>query len=174
MMAKDINKSKAATAKDNGKAQKSGDKTNTDRRILVHAQYIKDLSFENPNAPRVLMEGSTQPDVEITVNVSAQGIDENQFEVALNLAAKASSGETNLFLVDLTYAGLVTPEGVSTDEINPLIMIEAPRLLFPFARAIISDATRDGGFMPLNIQPVDFVAVYQHNLAQQAAAQTSN
>ena len=173
-MAKDINKSKAATAKDNGKAQKSGDNASTDRRILVHAQYIKDLSFENPNAPRVLMEGSTQPDVEITVNVSAQGIDENQFEVALNLAAKASSGETNLFLVDLTYAGLVTPEGVGTDEINPLIMIEAPRLLFPFARAIISDATRDGGFMPLNIQPVDFVAVYQHNLAQQAGAQTSN
>ena len=171
-MAKDINKSKAAKAKDNGKAQKSND--NADRRILVHAQYIKDLSFENPNAPRVLMEGSTQPDVEITVNVGAQGIDENQFEVTLNLAAKASSGETTLFLVDLTYAGLVTPEGVGTDEINPLIMIEAPRLLFPFARAIISDATRDGGFMPLNIQPVDFVAVYQHNLAQQAAAQTSN
>ena len=173
-MAKNIKKSKAATAKNNSKAQKSSDNTNTDRRILVHAQYIKDLSFENPNAPRVLMEVSTQPDVEITVNVSAQGIDENQFEVALNLAAKASSGETTLFLVDLTYAGLVTPEGVSTDEINPLIMIEAPRLLFPFARAIISDATRDGGFMPLNIQPVDFDAVYQHNRAQQAAAQTSN
>ena len=97
-MAKDTNKSKAATAKDNGKAQKSGDNENTDRRILVHAQYIKDLSFENPNAPRVLMEGSTQPDVEITVNVGAHGIDENQFEVTLNLAAKASSGETTCFL----------------------------------------------------------------------------
>jgi preprotein translocase subunit SecB len=173
-MTKHLNKSKAAKAKDNGKTQKSGDNANTDRRILVHAQYIKDLSFENPNAPRVLIEGSTQPDVEITVNVGAQVIDENQYEVTLNLAAKASSEETTLFLVDLTYAGLVTPEGVGTDEINPLIMIEAPRLLFPFARAIISDATRDGGFMPLNIQPVDFVAVYQHNLAQQAAAQTSN
>lgn len=173
-MAKHLNKSKAAKSRDNGKTQKSGDNANTDRRILVHAQYIKDLSFENPNAPRVLIEGSTQPDVEITVNVGAQVIDENQYEVTLNLAAKASSEETTLFLVDLTYAGLVTPEGVGTDEINPLIMIEAPRLLFPFARAIISDATRDGGFMPLNIQPVDFVAVYQHNLAQQAAAQTSN
>ena len=94
--------------------------------------------------------------------------------MTLNLAAKASSGETTLFLVDLTYAGLVTPEGVNTDEINPLIMIEAPRLLFPFARAIISDATRDGGFMPLNIQPVDFVSVYQHNLAQQAGAKIND
>ena len=173
-MTKHLNKSKAAKAKDNGKTQKSGDNAKTDRRILVHAQYIKDLSFENPNAPRVLIEGSTQPDVEITVNVGAQVIDENQYEVTLNLAAKASSGETTLFLVDLTYAGLVTPEGVGTDEINPLIMIEAPRLLFPFARAIISEVTRDGGFMPLNIQPVDFVSVYQHNLAQQAASQTSD
>ena len=95
---------------------------------------------------------------------------ENQYEVSLNLAAKAKSGDTALFLVDLTFAGLMTPEGVAPDEINPLIMIEGPRLLFPFARAIVSDATRDGGFMPLNIQPIDFVAVYQHNLAQQATA----
>ena len=171
-MAKDINKSKAATAKDNSKAQKSSDNANTDRRILVHAQYIKDLSFENPNAPRVLMEGSTQPDVEITVNVGAQLIDKNQYEVTLNLAARASSGETALFLVDLTYAGLVTPEGASTDEINPLIMIEAPRLLFPFARAIISDATRDGGYPPLLLDPVDFGALYQQQMA--AAAEKEN
>ena len=145
-----------------------------DRQLIVHAQYIKDFSFENPNAPHVLMKGSTQPDVEITVNVGAQLIDDDQYEVTLNLAAKASSEEMALFLVDLTYAGLVTPEGVEADEVNPLIMIEAPRLLFPFARAIISDATRDGGFMPLNIQPVDFVAVYQHNIAQQTAAKTNN
>ena len=110
-MAKDTKKSTAATTKDNGNSQKSGDNANTDRRILVHAQYIKDFSFENPNAPRVLMEGSIQPDVEITVNVGAQLFDDNQYEVTLNLAAKASSGETTLFLVDLTYAGLVTPEG---------------------------------------------------------------
>ena len=95
-------------------------------------------------------------------------------QVTLHLTAKASSGETALFLVDLTYAGLVTPESTDSDEINSLIMIDAPRLLFPFARAIISGATRDGGFMPLNIQPVDFVAVYQHNLAQQSAAPTTN
>ena len=173
-MAKNIKNQKAATAKDNGKAENASDNANTNRQILVHAQYIKDFSFENPNAPSVLMGESTQPDVEITVNVGAQLIDKNQYEVTLNLAAKASSEKTALFLVDLTYAGLVTPEGASVDEVNPLIMIEAPRLLFPFARAIISDATRDGGFMPLNIQPVDFVAVYQHNLAQQAAAQTNN
>ena len=173
-MAKKQKESVAKTIQDNSSTQQSVDDANANRQILVHAQYVKDLSFENPNAPRVLMEGSNQPDVEITVNVGAMLIDENQYEVTLNLAAKASSGETALFLVDLTYAGLVTPEGATADEINPLIMIEAPRLLFPFARAIISDATRDGGFMPLNIQPVDFVAVYQHNLAQNAAVQTTN
>ena len=140
-----------------------------DRQLIIHAQYIKDFSFENPNAPRVLTENVGQPDVEINVSVAAKLIDDKQYEVLLNLGAKATAGETPMFLVDLTYAGLVSPHGVTGDDINPLIMIEAPRLLFPFARALISDATRDGGFMPLNIQPVDFVAVYQHNLKQQAA-----
>ena len=173
-MAKDTKKSKKPTAADNGSAQPSGDDANTARQIVVHAQYIKDLSFENPNAPRVLIEGAGQPDVEITVNVGAELLGDNQYEVTLNIAAKATINDSALFLVDLTYAGLVSPQGTPNDEINALIMIEAPRLLFPFARAIISDCTRDGGFMPLSIQPVDFVAVYQHNLAQQAAAQTNN
>lgn len=173
-MAKNSKATKTPAAKDNGKSSSTDDTANVARQIIVHAQYVKDLSFENPNAPRVLIEGAGQPDVEITVNVGAQIFGENQYEVTLNLAAKATAKGSVLFLVDLTYAGLVSPEGTTADEINPLIMIEAPRLLFPFARAIISDATRDGGFMPLNIQPVDFVAVYQHNLAQQAAAETSN
>ena len=141
-----------------------------DRQLIVHAQYIKDFSFENPNAPKILIENLGQPDVEINVSVGAKLIDDNKYEVLLNLGAKAVASETPLFLVDLTYAGLVSPQGVTKDDINPLVMIEGPRLLFPFARALISNATRDGGFMPLNIQPVDFVAVYQHNLGQQVAA----
>ena len=141
-----------------------------DRQLIVHAQYIKDFSFENPNAPKILIENLGQPDVEINVSVAAKLIDDDQYEVLLNLSAKAVAGETPMFLVDLTYAGLVSPQGANGDDINSLIMIEAPRLLFPFARALISDATRNGGFMPLNIQPVDFVAVYKHNLERQAAA----
>jgi len=139
------------------------------RQLIMHAQYVKDFSFENPNAPKVLIENMGQPDVEINVNVNARLIGDNQYEVLLTLGAKATAGDTAMFLIDLTYAGVVSPQGASAEDINPLIMVEAPRLLFPFARAIISEATRDGGFMPLNIQPVDFVAVYQHNLAQQAA-----
>ena len=149
----------------------AAENTQAMRQLIMHAQYIKDLSFENPNAPNVLTENTAQPDVEIGVNVGAKMIGEGQFEVLLNLTAKAKAEDTALFLVDLTYAGVVSAPNTPEDELNPLIMIEAPRLLFPFARAIVSDMTRDGGFMPLNIQPVDFVAVYQHNLARQQEAQ---
>ncbi len=156
------------------KAEPSETKQNgepaTNRQIVVHAQYIKDLSFENPNAPQILMESPGQPDVEITVNVSARPLAESQFEVLLNLGAKAKADDKTLFLVDLTYAGIVSCPGTVGEDVNPMVMIEAPRLFFPFARAIVSDVTRDGGFMPLNIQPVDFVAVYQHNMAKEQLA----
>ena len=168
------NETAAKTEADTSKGAPRGESANaqptSDRQLVVHAQYVKDFSFENPNAPKVLTENLGQPDVEISVSVGAKLIGENQYEVVLNLGAKAVVAETPMFLVDLTYAGLVSPQGVTGDDINPLIMIEAPRLLFPAARALISDATRDGGFMPLNIQPVDFVAVYKHNLERQAAA----
>ena len=153
----------------NNAAAEGGEKVS--RQLVVHAQYVKDLSFENPNAPEILIESPGQPDVEIGVNVGARKLNDEQYEVLLNLSAKAVAGEKALFLVELTYAGIVSAPGTTADDINPLIMIEAPRLLFPFARAIVSDVTRDGGFMPLNIQPVDFVSVYQHNLAKQQAAQ---
>ena len=164
------NETTAKTEADTSKGESANARPTSDRQLVVHAQYVKDFSFENPNAPKVLTENLGQPDVEISVSVGAKLIGENQYEVVLNLGAKAVVAETPMFLVDLTYAGLVSPQGVTDDDINPLIMIEAPRLLFPFARALISDATRDGGFMPLNIQPVDFVAVYKHNLKRQAAA----
>ena len=163
-------KTEADTPKGASKDASANAQPTSDRQLVVHAQYVKDFSFENPNAPKVLTENLGQPDVEISVSVGAKLIAENQYEVVLNLGAKAVVAETPMFLVDLTYAGLVSPQGVTGDDINPLIMIEAPRLLFPFARALISDATRNGGFMPLNIQPVDFVAVYKHNLERQAAA----
>jgi len=162
-MADNQKKGEAATP-----AAKDGQPAN--RQIVVHAQYVKDLSFENPNAPEILLQSPGQPDVEISVNVGARNIGDGQFEVLLNLGAKANAAEKALFLVELTYAGIVSCPGADANDVNPLVMIEAPRLLFPFARAIVSDVTRDGGFMPLNIQPVDFVAVYQHNLAKQQAA----
>ena len=140
------------------------------RQIVVHAQYIKDLSFENPNAPDILIDPPQQPDVQIGVNVGARGLNSEQYEVVLSLSANAKTEDKTLFLAELTYAAIVSAPGASRDDLNPLIMIEAPRLMFPFARAIISDMTRDGGFMPLSIQPIDFVAVYQSNIERQKEA----
>ena len=104
------------------------------------------------------------------MNVGARGLNNEQYEVMLSLSARAKTSDKTLFLAELTYAAIVSAPGASREDLNPLIMIEAPRLMFPFARAIISDVTRDGGFMPLNIQPLDFVAVYQSNLERQNAA----
>jgi preprotein translocase subunit SecB len=152
----------------NGQAEAAG------RQIVVHAQYIKDLSFENPNAPDILIDPPQQPDVQIGVNVGARGLNSEQYEVVLSLSANAKTEEKALFLAELTYAAIVSAPGASRDDLNPLIMIEAPRLMFPFARAIISDMTRDGGFMPLSIQPIDFVAVYQSNIERQKEALASS
>ena len=159
-MGETTNKEELSETKQNGEPT-------ANRQLVVHAQYIKDLSFESPNAPEILMESPNQPDVEITVNVGAHSLGDSQFEVLLNVGAKAKAHDKALFLVELTYAGIVSCPDSASEEVNSIVMIEAPRLLFPFARAIVSDVTRDGGFMPLNIQPVDFVAVYQHNLAKQ-------
>ena len=154
--------------KDKDEAQEQ--KAKPQRNVMIHAQYVKDLSFENPNAVAAHLEPTKQPQVEVGVNVNADKINETQYEVRLNVTAKASTEEKALFLVDLTYAAIVSVSDAEADEVNPLVMIEGPRLIFPFARAIISNMTRDGGFMPLNLQPVDFVAVYRHSLEQQRLA----
>ena len=164
-----------AEAKDNGQASpaqasSSQPGAQRNRQVVIHAQYIKDLSFENPNAVAALTSQGKQPAVEIGVQVNGDKINDNQFEVRLHLTANAKTDEHQLFLVDLTYAGIVSVTDAAPEELNPLVMIEGPRQLFPFARAIISNMTRDGGFMPLNLQPVDFVAVYRHSLEQQRQA----
>ena len=159
-----------AEAKDNGQAGSGQPGAQKNRQVVIHAQYIKDLSFENPNAVAALTSQGKQPAVEIGVQVNGDKINDNQFEVRLHLTANAKTDEHQLFLVDLTYAGIVSVTDAAPEELNPLVMIEGPRQLFPFARAIISNMTRDGGFMPLNLQPVDFVAVYRHSLQQQRQA----
>lgn len=142
------------------------------RQIVMNAQYVKDLSFEHPNAPQTLLSPGVQPDVEIGVNVMAEKIDDEKYEVILKLTASAVNNGTTLFLIELSYAGIVSAENINPQDVNPLVMIQGPQLLFPFARAIIANITREGGFMPLNINPIDFVAVYRHSLeTQQLAAQ---
>ena len=161
-MAKDKKKSKNITAKDNGNIKNFGDDENTARQILVHAQYIKDLSFESPRAPIVLQE-QAQPAIEVSVDVKAHRLAEKSFEVVLSASADAKTDSGQVFLVELTYAGVFTLDGVNEQQVAPILLVECPRLLFPFARAIVADATRDGGFPPLMIQPVDFARLFAEN-----------
>jgi preprotein translocase subunit SecB len=127
--------------------------------LRVLGQYVKDLSFENPGHPPV----QTQPNIDLGIDVgAAPHADGNGlFEVSLKLSAKAVAGETTLFITELDYAGLFQLSNVTEKQVEPMLLIECPRLLFPFARRIIAEITREGGFPPLMIDPVDFVQLYQ-------------
>jgi len=139
--------------------------------LNVLAQYTKDLSFENPNAPGSLQQQQQQPAINIQINVSANNIAQNEFEVTLHVDGKAEGGGKVLFSFDLAYAGVFRIVNVPQENLHPLVMIECPRLLFPFAREIIATAVRDGGFPPLMLDPVDFVGLYRQNMERQQAAQ---
>jgi preprotein translocase subunit SecB len=137
--------------------------------LNVLAQYTKDLSFENPNAPASLAPQAQQPAINIQINVTANNVAENDYEVTLSVEGKAENGGKVMFSFDLAYAGVFRIANVPKESLHPLIMIECPRLLFPFAREIISTSVRDGGFPPLMLDPVDFVGLYRQNLERQAA-----
>ena len=139
--------------------------------LNVLAQYTKDLSFENPNAPASLGQQQQQPSINIQINVAANAMAENDFEVVLSIEGKAENSGTVLFSFELAYAGIFKIQNVAKENMHPLVMIECPRLLFPFAREIIATAVRDGGFPPLMLDPVDFVGLYRQNMARQAEQQ---
>jgi preprotein translocase subunit SecB len=131
------------------------------------AQYVKDLSFENPNAPRSLGPQEKAPNIAFQVNVNAQQLAPTDFEVSISLDAKAGEGAELLFQLDLEYAGVFRLSNIPNEQIHPIIMIECPRLLFPFVRQIVADATKNGGYPPLYIDPIDFLALYQQKAAQE-------
>ncbi|MEQ9505574.1 MAG: protein-export chaperone SecB [Hyphomonas sp.] len=136
-----------------------GEPAQTAPSMRVLGQYVKDLSFENPGHAPV----QTQPNIDLGIDVGASPHADGNgvFEVSLKLSAKALAGETTLFITELDYAGLFQLSNVTEKQIEPMLLIECPRLLFPFARRIIAEITREGGFPPLLIDPVDFVALYQ-------------
>ncbi len=132
-------------------------------------QYIRDLSFENVAAQKNL-GGEIKPEINIQVNLDANKKAENHFEVALKLTAKAVSGEDTVFLLELDYAGLFIIENLPEEQLHPYLMIECPRMMFPFVRQIARQITADGGFPPLNIDNIDFMALYRAELERRAAA----
>lgn len=142
--------------------------TDAPPQFSVLAQYIKDFSFENPNSPNSLMSHDKQPQIGVQINVTANGMGENNYEVALSIEGKAESDGLVLFAFELVYGGVFRIQNVPQESLHPFVMIECPRLLFPFAREIIASAVRGGGFPPLMLDPVDFVSLYRQNMARQA------
>ena len=133
--------------------------------IGILTQYVKDYSFENPNAPRSLAPSTQQPQIGINIAVETAPLSETDFEVTLRLEGKGESQGVVLFGFELLYAGIFRILNVPADSLQPTVLIECPRLLFPFAREIIATATRNGGFPPLLLEPVDFVALYRQRMA---------
>lgn len=141
--------------------------------MKVVGQFIRDLSFENILAQKPVT-GQVQPDIQVQVALDAKkGGGENQFEVVskYNITSKNKGSEDVLFVLELEYAGLFQIENISEEQMHPFLMIECPRMVFPFVRRIVSDVTRDGGFPPLNLDSIDFVQLYRQQLAQHQAQQ---
>jgi len=132
--------------------------------LQIMVQYVRDLSFENPGAPNF---GATQPEVGVNANVGARKLSDTDYEVGLKFRVEAKSGEQMQFIAELEYCGVFRLINIPEEEIRPVMLIEAPRQLFPFARRVLADATRDGGYPPIMLDPIDFLALYQQG--QEAA-----
>ncbi len=139
--------------------------------LSILSQYIKDMSFENPRAPNVAPQTEDGPSVDINVNVGARQLFDSDYEVTLNFKVETKTGDFVSFIFELVYAGVFRVKNIPENEIRPVLLIEAPRQIFPFARRILADITRDGGFAPILLDPINFAAIYQKNQAQQATAQ---
>lgn len=135
--------------------------------LKVLTQYVKDLSFESPGAPQTLRNRNDSPAININVNVNANPLGDKDYDVILTLNAKAEANEAVLFNVELVYGGVFRVDGFPQEHMLPVLFIECPRLLFPFARQVIADATRAGGFPPLMVDPIDFARMFQQRVAEE-------
>lgn len=150
--------------------QPEGAPDGVQQQFSVLLQYMKDLSIENPNAPKVF-QWRSQPKVELQFEVAIEPMENDVYEVALKIQANVKSDEGQHYLVDLTYAGLFGIRGFPPEQLDPLLKIEAPRMIFPFARQTVMNASSDCGFPPLMLEPIDFAAHYMANLQKVAQDQ---
>lgn len=137
--------------------------------IFLRAQYIKDLSFENPRAPASIFSLRDAPQMDVSINLGAQRLDENVFELSIHISTRAVAEKTTVFLCDVVYAGVIEMQGIAAESVEPTIFIQGAQLLYPFARRVIADLTRDGGFPPLQLDPMDFAALYQQRSREVSA-----
>lgn len=156
----------------NGKAPEAAAAPQVQMKIL--GQFVRDLSFENVMAQKG-GTGDVQPDVSVQINMDAkkrQGDHQYEVMIKLNIESKGKENGDTLFLMEIEYAGIFHIEGVQEDQMHPFLLIECPRMLFPFLRRIVSDVTRDGGYPPLNLDNIDFIQIYRNEMARQQAAKT--
>jgi len=141
--------------------------------MVIHKQYLKDMSFENPNAPLILKKADIAPEMEMNIMMDVQKIEDEEFEhfyeVVLNVNASAKRGDQTMFIAEIQYAAAVSIDGIDQKKHHPLLFIEVPNMLFPFARQILASATQAGGYIPLQLSPVDFRAMYIKRFADKMA-----
>lgn len=155
--------------KDNGAGSGASGAAELNRALIINAQYIKDLSFENPRSPLSLLQPQP-PELQVNVDVRAGALGGDRYEVVLVIHARATAQNETLFVVELAYGAAVTLSNVSPEHTPEALLVETPRLLFPFARAIVADATRDGGFPPVFLQPINFAELLKRQAAARAQA----
>lgn len=134
----------------------------------IAGQYVKDLSFENPNAPASLVSGQTNPGSNVNINVQVKKQADDLYAVEIGLNVKTERDSKVLYALELVYGGLFRTKNIPENQLGPLLMVEAPRLIFPFARQVLAQTIQSGGFPPLLLEPVDFLALYRRNLAAAA------
>ncbi|MEQ8402364.1 MAG: protein-export chaperone SecB [Roseitalea porphyridii] len=168
-MADETDKTEGGEAAGTGSGAQAGNGQQPQLSVLT--QYVKDLSFESPGAPLSLRPREKAPAINININVNANPMSETDYDVALTLNATAKDGDKVLFNVELIYGGVFRVAGFQKDHVLPVVFIECPRMLFPFARQIVAECTRNGGFPPLMIDPVDFARMFQQRIAEEQAKQ---
>jgi preprotein translocase subunit SecB len=149
---------------------KTNDSPEAQPAIVINGQYVKDLSFESPNGPMSLAGKTNPPKIDISINLEARGTGEDLYEVTIQSVVKANLDDKVIFLLELSYSGLFTITNFNDEQKELILLIHCPTILFPFVRRIISDVTRDGGFQPLMVDPVDFNALYRQRKEEEAAA----
>jgi len=159
----------AEETKPNGGEAQSSQAGGEGFKVGVLGQYIKDLSFENPNAPKSFQEPGENPNLQLNFNVGANRLGDDTYEVTLHFEGAAKSDTTGIYQLDLVYAGVFRVENFPEERLRPFLFIDCPAILFPFVRRLIADLTREGGYPPLLIDPIDFAALYRRNAAKQQA-----
>ena len=138
--------------------------------MFINAQYLKDLSFENPNPLESFKQSQEKPNIQVNVNTLVKKLPENAYEVTLDIKTEGKIKDKVAFIAEISYAGIFSLNKIPPEHEKPILLIEAPRMLFPFARNILAETTRDGGYPPLMLNPIDFNALYQKQLEKEQAA----